>query len=621
MVRTLPDDLSSAVSKASMVPHVESKVPIMGGKTVAKNKDKHKRGWDNMQDLNESVAKTCLEAKEVWKHNVYNEDPCEDILAKCVETETRFKDPSFEPSDKSLWGSQREQDFPVKSWKRASDLFWEPSLFKDGVNPDDVQQGGLGDCWLLSAVSALSKHTDLTSIFHPPCFNPYGVYSVRFIIDNKERYVVVDDYVPADQYERPSFSHSENGEIWVMILEKAYAKLHGNYQVLDGGVAAKDGERSATAESLFNDLSGGYSKYTPWKEGETADEQFTSICDVLSREGCCTISCGESNEDEKTQLGLVTWHEYSIIDFHHDESDRFVRIRNPWGSTEWKGRYSDNHSSWESRPDLKEKLVTSRDDKCKDDGAFWMEWSDCEKYFESVYLCHNIMEGFEYQGIKSAWTEATAGGHSGPGYNTNPRFHLEISQPMRCFFELKPPDARFSSENHPYMMINVFKAPDDLSAPLRRSNAIVKSPLMKSIGKWEEMEAGSYLVVVATQKKDELSEFFFRFCSVANAFTLRDITAAPQHNVTKILQDLLDMTGKPISSLDCALKTAFDAIDADGSGGISLREFKASYDALENFGLQTDAGADTLFKQYDSNKDGKLSFDEFALVMTRRMRS
>lgn len=42
---------------------------------------------------------------------------------------------------------------PVAEWKRISELSDNPALFVDGVEPGDVIQGSLGDCWFLGPLS------------------------------------------------------------------------------------------------------------------------------------------------------------------------------------------------------------------------------------------------------------------------------------------------------------------------------------------------------------------------------------------------------------------------------------------------------------------------------------
>ncbi len=47
--------------------------------------------------------------------------------------------------------------------------------------------------------------------------------------------VVVDDFVPVDRYGEPLFAKPAAGrEVWVMILEKCWAKLYGSYEAIVG---------------------------------------------------------------------------------------------------------------------------------------------------------------------------------------------------------------------------------------------------------------------------------------------------------------------------------------------------------------------------------------------------
>ena len=47
--------------------------------------------------------------------------------------------------------------------------------------------------------------------------------------------VVVDDYFPCFPNGGPLFSRAHGNELWVLLLEKAYAKVHGNYKTMVGG--------------------------------------------------------------------------------------------------------------------------------------------------------------------------------------------------------------------------------------------------------------------------------------------------------------------------------------------------------------------------------------------------
>jgi hypothetical protein len=74
--------------------------------------------------------------------------------------------------------------------------------------------------------------------------------------------------------------------------------------------------------------------------------------------------------------------------------------------------------------------------------------------------------------------------------------------------------------------------------------------------------------------------------------------------------------GLPIE--DDELRLLFDSYDRDKSGFISKDEFKATYRSFESYGLEmSDKELDALFVKYD-NGDGKLTYNEFAILMLKR---
>jgi hypothetical protein len=47
--------------------------------------------------------------------------------------------------------------------------------------------------------------------------------------------VIIDDYVPVDSSGNIVFTNCYGNEIWVVLLEKAWAKINGAYDIITGG--------------------------------------------------------------------------------------------------------------------------------------------------------------------------------------------------------------------------------------------------------------------------------------------------------------------------------------------------------------------------------------------------
>ena len=178
--------------------------------------------------------------------------------------------------------------------------------------------------------------------------------------------VVVDSYVPCE-FNVPVFTKNHEHELWVVLLEKAWAKIHGSYQRISFGLA----------HETMRDLTGapGY-QYTI----EDEEEIFKIITDRVDQKHAVTISCGKTNLQKQVakDLGLVISHSYSVFQAKEIDGVQLLQIRNPWGNFEWQGVWGDKSSKW--TPKMKKDLNL----KVKDDGLFWMDFTDVKKYFGRV---------------------------------------------------------------------------------------------------------------------------------------------------------------------------------------------------------------------------------------------
>ena len=289
-----------------------------------------------------------------------------------------FTDHFFPPTLHSIQGDNRKA-LSTESlvWKRPSQFLRDaPQLFKDSIDPRDIKQGVLGDCWFLGAVSALAESPAFIQRLFPDgnALQSVGMFRVHIFKDGEEHIVVVDDYIPCGS-RGPVFSKCNDGELWVAVLEKAYAKLHGSYANLLGGFP----------QDSFTDLTGcptwSYQFDSETMAGPLQSGAFWR--DLLSfHQAKYCLAASSRPEQALESHGLVPGHAYTLIRVVQVNELCLVQLRNPWGRFEWKGAWSDHSPLWTAP--LQNML---KPDIGADDGCFWMCFSDLITYFASIEVC------------------------------------------------------------------------------------------------------------------------------------------------------------------------------------------------------------------------------------------
>ena len=111
----------------------------------------------------------------------------------------------------------------------------------------------------MAVLSALAEFPErVEALFVTKEVNAAGVYLMKFFVNGVETPVMVDDYLPCYQdyqgYYQPAFAYSKGGELWVSLLEKGWAKLHGTFARIEGGLPchANTHVSGAPSESLHH---------------------------------------------------------------------------------------------------------------------------------------------------------------------------------------------------------------------------------------------------------------------------------------------------------------------------------------------------------------------------------
>lgn len=232
----------------------------------------------------------------------------------------------------------------------------KPVLFVQDGQSSHITQGALGNNYFINALSiAACRPQFINRLIVSTRYASKGLYMFKFFKAGKWRYVHIDDHIPCRQSGKAHFCRNANpNETFAMLVEKAYAKLHGSYEALSYGII----------EQALLELTPGAGIQTIRPDfipaSRLCDEIWDSMDRVVGSNGL--LACGRFIADPVTEnpairqgidLGCV----YQIVDMcitSAEPTEDFdaltigmVCIRNLKGSTgRFNGRWSFGHKLW-----------------------------------------------------------------------------------------------------------------------------------------------------------------------------------------------------------------------------------------------------------------------------------
>ncbi|PVD39581.1 hypothetical protein C0Q70_02216 [Pomacea canaliculata] len=342
------------------------------------------------------------------------------------------------------------------TWKRPQEIVPDPHFMVQGPENANLKQGLLGNCWFIAAVTSLAATSKFLLETVVPSDQNFvddyaGIFRFNFWQYGSWREVVVDDRLPTVNGSLTFTTSTTKNEFWGALLEKAYAKLYGNYGAIDGG----------RINDAMLDFTGGITEIIDLKESFNEEklsnilEVFWSMETIMGVTIFLNLLCSQdpdSQTERRLDTGLYTNHAYSLIRHrkvtHEGKTKMLLLLRNPFGHGEWNGAWSDSDTAWqEITPEERDEHAVQR----KDDGEFWMSVEDFIKNFDELELCHlspDLLMANRESGLigRKKWTKISFFGSwikgttaGGPLYNyqsnqfwINPQFSLTLDHTGPC---------------------------------------------------------------------------------------------------------------------------------------------------------------------------------------------
>jgi hypothetical protein len=208
-------------------------------------------------------------------------------------------------------------------------------LFINEPTAGDVRQGAIGNCYFPAALASVAAQNP-QAIKDAIKQNPDGTYSVRFY-ENGNKNRPVDIKIDSDLYVRsfggPIYGGSLGGsvdkdkmELWYPLIEKAYAQWKGSYDTIGNG---------GSAGKVMSEMVGRSQGYE-WVSSGNGDRLYNRIqSDIAKGIPVAAGTHGSDQASRYTNTGVYANHAYSVLGVEEKNGEKFVKLRNPWGQSEY----------------------------------------------------------------------------------------------------------------------------------------------------------------------------------------------------------------------------------------------------------------------------------------------
>lgn len=403
------------------------------------------------------------------------------IIQECKRVNTRYRDPGWDLDwdlkmekghclnslgrtkfDLSASTMQNPSATVPKAVKRVHEIYEKPT-FMAKILGSDVKQGSLGDCWLMASLSGLANVKDGIQRICVEYDTRIGIYGFVFYRDGEWIYSIIDDklYLKSPCWDSPSMQRNllqqidredvervyrqtyqtgskalffaqckDQNETWVPLIEKAYAKAHGDYASLSGGWIGEG----------LEDLSGGVTTELLASDILDLDGFWENELSRVNEEFLFGCSTGLLDGGYGEREGISEGHAYVVMEARTlKDGTRLVKLRNPWGKTKkgiWEGAWSDGSKEWTT--DVQEELGH----QFGSDSVFWISYEDLLRKYQHFDRTRLFRDPDwrccqRWIGVEVPWK---------PQYNE--KFHIKLTRESPLVLVLSQLDNRYFKGLH-----------------------------------------------------------------------------------------------------------------------------------------------------------------------------
>ena len=309
----------------------------------------------------------------------------------------KFTDDLFPPNENSLISNNNsyinKTEFNVIKnyikieeieWKRASEIFIKPTIFSsNNLQIKNMKKSNIINKYFQTTISSLINYPGLINqIFLTKEYNEEtSLIKMILFIDGEFQIIFLDDYFPIFKNTNiPYFILNDNNDLWILLLEKAYAKINGSYGNIIFG----------WPDNLFKTLTGFSTEFLIHLD-ISIENLWNVIFNVYQNKGL--IVTFSKNDDDVELKGFSKNCGFVILYCLEIDNKKLCAIKNCFDEDDYifKGEFSIESDFWTK--ENKNKIDNINLIDINDKSLIWITIEDLHKYFLRTDICHLIFNG------------------------------------------------------------------------------------------------------------------------------------------------------------------------------------------------------------------------------------